>query len=54
MIAELMNILKLKELRILYNEDTTSAILKIKLKSTSLSVSHAERIRFREIKDIMK
>ncbi len=49
-----MNILKLRELRILYNKDATLMILEIKLQSTSLSVSHAEEIRFREINDIMK
>jgi len=49
-----MNILKLKELRILYDEDTILMILEIKLWSTSLSVSHAEKTRFREINDKMK
>jgi len=49
-----MNILKLKELRISYNEDAILTILEIKLQSTSLSVNHAEETRFREIKDMMK
>jgi len=49
-----MNILKLKELRISYNKDAISAILKIKLQSTLLSVSNAEEIRFREINNMMK
>jgi len=49
-----MNILKLKELRISYNEDATLMILEIELWSTLLSVSHAEKTRFREIKNIMK
>jgi len=49
-----MNILKLRELRILYDEDAISMILEIELQSTSLSVSHAERIRFREINNTMK
>ena len=54
MTVRLINILKLKELRILYNEDATSVILKIKLWSTSLSVNHVKKIRFREINDMMK
>ena len=49
-----MNILKLRELRISYNKDATLTILEIELWSTSLSVSYAEKIRFREISDIMK
>jgi len=44
-----MNILKLRELRISYNEDVMSAILEIRLQSSSLSVSYAEKTRFREI-----
>jgi len=52
--AELMNILKLRKLRILYNKDTTSTILEIKLWNTWLSVSYAEKTRFREINNIMK
>jgi len=46
--------LKLRELRILYNENTVSAILKIESQSTLLSVSYVERTRFREINNIIK
>jgi len=49
-----MNILKLKELRISYNENATSAILEIELQSTSLSVNHVEEINFKEINNMMK
>jgi len=49
-----MNILKLKEQKILYDEDATLMILKIKLQSTLLSVSHVKRTRFREINNTMK
>jgi len=49
-----MNILRLRELRILYNEDAVLTILKIKLWSTLLNVSHAEEIRFRETNSMMK
>jgi len=49
-----MNILKLRELRISYNEDATSVILEIKLWSTSLSVNYVEKIRFKEINNTMK
>jgi len=54
MTAELMNILKSRELRISYNEDAISVILETELQSTLLNVSHAEKIRFREIKNIIK
>jgi len=49
-----MNILKLRELKILYDEDIISVILKIKLWSTLLSVIFAERIKFRETNNTMK
>jgi len=49
-----MNILKLRELRISYKEDTISAILKIKSLSTLLNAIHAAETRFKEIKDMMK
>jgi len=49
-----MNILKLKELKISYDEDTTLTILEIKLQNTLLSASHVEEIRFKEINDMMK
>jgi len=49
-----MNILKLRELRISYNEDTILMILEIKLQNTSLNVSYDERIKFKEIKNTMK
>jgi len=51
---KLMNILKLKELRISYNKDATLMILEIELQSTSLSMSCAERTKFREINNMMK
>jgi len=54
MTVKLVNILKLRELRISYDEDATSAILEIKLQSTLLNVNHAEETRFRKIKNIMK
>jgi len=54
MTAKLMNILKLRELRILYDEDATSMILEIELQSTSLSVNYVEETRFRKIKNIMR
>jgi len=47
-----MNILKSKELRTSYKEDTISATLKIKSSSTSSNVIHAAETRFREIKDM--
>jgi hypothetical protein len=43
MTTELMNILKLKELRILYKEDTTLTILEIELQNILLSVIYAEK-----------
>jgi len=49
-----MNILKSRELRISYNEDAISAILKIKSQNILLSVNYAEKTRFREIKDMMR
>jgi len=49
-----MNILKLKELRISYNENTTLMILEIESQNTSLSVNHVKKTRFREINDTMK
>ncbi len=49
-----MNILKLRELRISYDEDAILMILKIELWSTLLSVNHVEETRFREIKDMMR
>jgi len=49
-----MNILKSRELRISYNKDAVLIILEIELWSTSLSVSHVEEIRFREINNMMK
>jgi len=49
-----MNILKLRELRILYDEDAVLVILEIKLQSILLDVSHAERIRFKKINNMMK
>jgi len=49
-----MNILKLRELRILYDENVILTILEIKLQNTSLSVSHVKETKFREISDIMK
>jgi len=54
MTAELTNILKSRELRILYDEDAISVILEIELQSTLLSVNHVKEIRFREINDMMK
>jgi len=54
MTVELMNILKLRELRISYNKDAILTILEIKLQSTSLNVNHVKETRFREIKDMMK
>jgi len=54
MTAELINILKLRKLRISYNEKIVSAILETKLWNTLLSVSHAERTRFKEINNMMK
>jgi len=54
MTVRLMNILKLRELRISYDKDVMLIILEIKLQSTSLSANHAEEIRFRKISDIMK
>jgi len=49
-----MNILKLRELRILYDKDIILMILEIELQNTLLDVNHAEETRFREINDIMK
>jgi len=49
-----MNILKLRELRILYDEDATLMILEIELQNTLLSVNYAEETRFKEIKNLMK
>jgi len=49
-----MNILKLKELRISYNKDAILMILEIKLQDTSLSLSHVEEIKFKEINNMMK
>jgi len=54
MTIELMNILKLKELRISYNKDATSVILEIKLWRTLLSVNYVKRIKFRKISNMMK
>jgi len=52
--TELMNILKLREQRILYDEDAILVILKIKLQSTLLSVNYAEKTKFRKINNMMK
>jgi len=52
--AELMNILKLKELRILLDEDAILTILEIELQNTSLSVSHTDRIKFKETSNMIK
>jgi len=52
--TELVNILKLKELRILYKEDAMSAILEIKLWNILLDVIHAEEIKFKEINNMIK
>jgi len=49
-----MNILKLRKLRISYNEDTMLIILEIKSQNTLLNAIHTERTKFREINDIMK
>jgi len=49
-----VNILKSKELRTSYKEDTISATLKIESLSTSLNAIHVAETRFREIKDMMK
>jgi len=46
MTAELMNILKLRKLRILYDKDAILMILEIKLQNTLLDVSHTERTKF--------
>jgi len=54
MTAELMNILKSRELRISYNEGAISAILEIESQNTSLDVNHVERTKFREINNMMK
>jgi len=54
MTTELMKILKSRELKISYDESAILVILEIKLQSTSLSVSYAERIRFKEINNIMR
>jgi len=54
MTAELMNILKSRELRISYDEDAISVILEIESQSTSLDVNHVEKTRFREINNMMK
>jgi len=47
-----MNTLKLKELRILYEEGTISVTLRIKSLSTLSNAIHAAETRFREIKDM--
>jgi len=49
-----MNILKSRELRILYNKDAISMILEIELWSTLLNVSYVKEIRFREINNTIK
>jgi len=49
-----MNIMKLKELSISYNEDAISVILKIKLQDTLLDMNYAERIKFKERSDMIK
>ncbi len=54
MTVELMNILKSRELKILYDKDTISVILEIESQSTSLDVNHVKKTRFREINDMMK
>jgi len=54
MTTELMNILKSKELRTLYEEDAISATLGIKSLNTLSDAIHATETRFREIKDMMK
>jgi len=54
MTTELMNILRSKELRILYKEDAMSVTLKIKSLSTSSNAIHVAEIRFKEIKDMMR
>jgi len=52
--VKLMNILKLRKLRISYNKDAILMILEIKLWSTSLSVNHVEETRFKKINDMIK
>ena len=54
MTAESVNTLKLRELRISYEEDAISVTLKIESLSTLSSVIHAAETRFREIRDVMK
>jgi len=54
MTVRLVNILKLRELRISYDEGAISAILEIESQNTLLDVNHVERTRFREINNMMK
>jgi len=54
MSAELKNILKLRELRISWDEDVILTILEIELQNTSLSVSHTDRIKFKETSNMIK
>ncbi len=54
MTAKLMNTLRSKELRTLYEEDAISVTLRIESLSTLSNVIHVAEIRFREIKNIMR
>jgi len=54
MTVELINILKLEELRILCDKDTILMILKTELQSTSLNMNHAERTEFRKINNMIE
>jgi len=49
-----VNIMKSKELRTSYKEDTISATLKIKSLSTSSNAIYVVKTRFKEIRDIMR
>jgi len=52
--AESVNILKSRELRTSYKEDTISVTLEIESLNTSSGAIHAAETRFREIKDMMR
>jgi len=54
MTAKSENILKSRELRTLYKEDTISATSEIESLSTSSNAIYAAETKFREIKDIMR
>jgi len=54
MTAELVNILKSRELRISYDKDAISVILEIKSQSTLLDANHAEKTKFKKINNMMK